>query len=85
MIFAGLHYAGAHGGMHSLTTSYLHHKVQCIQRVNGWIADENARVTAPCLRLIGTLCISEVRHFESVLDSRVLTFSAFSFTLRRFA
>ncbi|KAH8882017.1 hypothetical protein GQ53DRAFT_465426 [Thozetella sp. PMI_491] len=60
VVFAGLHYAGSYGGLHALATSFFHHKLQCISDIKGWVSNSEKRITPDCLRLIGTLCISEI-------------------------
>lgn len=61
MVFAGLYYLWDAGSLFGYGSTIAFHNFESIRLINSWLADDDARISARCLRLMLTLCIAEVR------------------------
>jgi hypothetical protein len=62
LLIAGLHFGNKAIGLGQFEPTYLHHKVQCIQTVNGLLDASLHSQDSSLVRMIATLCMVEVRR-----------------------
>lgn len=60
LLIAALHYAWNVGNLRNYEATFLHHKVEAMRLVNGWLKNLQPKVATTCIREICTLAFAEV-------------------------
>jgi hypothetical protein len=69
LLVAAIHYSWQTGGFDAFQDTFISHKVESIQLVNGWLADGPLSTSADCMRLVTMLAVAEV-SISFLLQSR---------------